>query len=652
MTAERRAVSALGLALALCGCVPEEGAPGEDAPELHTVRRGPIDLTIREAGELEAARTTVLTSQVQGRATLIYLVPEGSRVEKGQLVAQLDVSEYRDDYAERLISLEKARADVVAAEQSLAIQLAEIRAAEEEARSGVELARMELEKFLGRGRPAGASASNPAGTNAAMLEQLETLVKGTAYAHLPDVVRTQLFIEPQDTTRDMGEMAQEILRQIDAIRLARSNFELAEDTFEHSLRLAEKDYVTRNELDKDRLARDSQASRVQLAWNQLDILISYTLKKRRIELVQAYENARLELERVIATNKARKAREEADFKAKKAHFKLYEERVGHYRRQIERAEIRAPTPGLVVYARMGRGYRREPVQEGVTIRERQPIVILPDISRMDVVVKIQEADAPKVKPGQKATILVDAFPGRRFEGEVRYVAPLPDSAERWTSNDLKVYRVRLALAGTHRDLRPGMSATVEIHVGRTDALHVPLEAICYDREVPYVWVESRDGPEARAVDLGDANLEFVVVESGLTEGERIYLEVPPGVQPPRFPQPDDIPPASPEEIERANRGQAADASASRRRKGGGIRELAARLREKLIEKRPDLAEELRANPTGAMRDPRVREAIQADDELRELSRRLFESMRSRFEGERRTRRGFSGARDPSGGDGR
>ena len=82
------------------------------------------------------------------------------------------------------------------------------------------------------------------------------------------------------------------------------------------------------------------------------------------------------------------------------------------RKQIENCKLFAPGDGLVVYAndpnRFG-GSSQPQIEEGATVRERQKIFSLPDISKMRVNTKVHESMVDRITPGLRARIRVDAF---------------------------------------------------------------------------------------------------------------------------------------------------------------------------------------------------------------------------------------------------
>src|SRR5690606_37136252 len=127
-----------------------------------------------------------------------------------------------------------------------------------------------------------------------------------------------------------------------------------------------------------------------------------------------------------ASNDARRAEAQSEFDSRKKELELAVERLANFDHQLANAKILAPTDGLVVYAE-GDGRGRDMIQEGVQVRERQTILILPDVTRMQAEMKIQEADIDKVRRGQRASIQVDAFPDRVLTGRVSRVSPVADS---------------------------------------------------------------------------------------------------------------------------------------------------------------------------------------------------------------------------------
>jgi HlyD family secretion protein len=515
-----------------------EGDGAVDPSLIHTVRRSDLVITVREQGEIEAAKNTVIASAVDGQARLIKLIPQGSVVEAGDILAELDVSDIEEKRAAQAISVAKADAAREQARKNFAVMEKEIRAEEKTAENRLRIAKLRLEKFVGHRRSVTAGSPKvTAGTNAEMASELRSLMGSEKLADsgagleqsglIDDVL--ELLGGEENLDLEMGEMSNQILRMIDEISLARADLALAKDTLGHSRNLAEKNFITKNELERDEISYVRQLSRVTLAWNDLQLLIKYTLPENKIVLEQEVENARLGLESVIATGEARRVREGAELRSVEAEYTLAKERLDNWNLQIRNAIIRAPVPGLVVYAAQ-RG-RRTRVRLGIDVNKSQELVVLPDVSTMVARLMVHEAQIGMVTVGQRAIVKLDAFPGEGFEGRVSGVSSLPDASSRWSNRDLKVYETTVLLLKDNRDgaLRPGMTATIEIKVGVLQGvLNIPLLAVKRRGSASYVFRATPKGPAAVEVDLGKNNLTHVEILSGLAEGDRVYLVDPPG----------------------------------------------------------------------------------------------------------------------------
>jgi multidrug efflux pump subunit AcrA (membrane-fusion protein) len=209
--------------------------------------------------------------------------------------------------------------------------------------------------------------------------------------------------------------------------------------------------------------------------------------------------------------------------------------VKDFNEQLEKCTIVAKKTGLVVYggARDDMVYYggEERIREGATVRERQAIITIPDMTRMSVNVKIHESYIKKIKKGQKARITVDAFPDDILTGEITKVGVLPDSQNRWMNPDMKVYLTTITIDGTHDWVKPGMSSKVEILVNKlVDCVYVPVQAIAPEGDKQVCYIGRGLKPERREVQIGEFNDEFIEVKNGIKEGERVMLRTPDGIE--------------------------------------------------------------------------------------------------------------------------
>jgi HlyD family secretion protein len=544
---------------AFTACQPDQ-AQISSTVNTYTVSREDLPINVKEGGELVAVNEVVVRSLIEGNATILSLIPEGSLVKPGDKLVELDVSSLVEKRATQEISVEKARNAMEQAKTAGNILEKELVTKQNTADSQRQISAMELEKLLGANDGSGSEGRNAdmvtllqdlvsAPTeadepNAAGGKQLVAQVHPQNYAGLVNKAKKLLKVEGEKgdpLQRDMGEMANKILQQADQIRLAIADLKVKEDTAEHSRSLAAKQFITRNELERDVLAYQSQASKVTIAWNDLELLINYTLRSSKIELKQNLANAELEVERVTASNNAERSNSAFDLEAKQKEWEVATERLQNLEKQIGNSVIFSPGSGLVVYSKVSRGRGdSEPMEEGTSVRERQSIIILPDNSELMCEIKVQEAMIDKVRVGLPAHISAEVRPNDILTGRVSYVAPVADSASRWGGNDKKVYTTKVVLDGINNNdsLKAGMKASATITVRTVESvLTAPIQAVRRDRSVNYVWKFSPTGPVAVPVTVGANNQEKVEISAGLTAGDVIYRTPPGGQADPKFDQP-------------------------------------------------------------------------------------------------------------------
>ena len=197
----------------------------------------------------------------------------------------------------------------------------------------------------------------------------------------------------------------------------------------------------------------------------------------------------------------------SDELAKKATWELEKAKEAKLERQIKNCKLYAPSDGLVVYAndpnRFGRGNAPQ-IEEGATVRERQKIFRVPDLSQIRVNAKVHESMVDRIKPGLRARIKVDAFPEADLDRRGRGRVPAARPDEPSSRSDTKVYSTLVELEKAPPGLRPGMTAQVEILVTELDnVLSVPIQAVLTFDDKAHVAVKKPDGGfEWREVTLG------------------------------------------------------------------------------------------------------------------------------------------------------
>lgn len=327
-----------------------------------------------------------------------------------------------------------------------------------------------------------------------------------------------------------GEAKQMLRALLDELQVAQEEYLLAQDRIEGQRRLESRGFITPTELEAEELNLNKAFNKQQEKETALALYIQYTFPKEAELKLSDYENAVMAYQRQLIDNVAEEAQQRARFRSAERKFNLERVKLADVNEQIELATIRAERPGLVVYGASDsnrsrwRGSNQEAIQEGATVRERQPIITIPDMREMAVKVNIHESAVQRVAVGQQATVSIDAFPDARLTGVVTKVAVVADSTNSFMNPDLKVYPTTISIDGVHDWLRPGMSAEVEILVNRLeDVVYVPLQAVTYQGDQRVVYVRSVGGAQPREVEVGTFSESFIEIRSGLSAGEEVLL---------------------------------------------------------------------------------------------------------------------------------
>jgi RND family efflux transporter MFP subunit len=538
-------------------------------------RRGPMDIKVVEGGSMQALEFQEIKCEVRGGyqgIKILNIVEEGylvtdDDIRSNKVLVELDSSELQKQITQQEIQFQSAAASLTDAQQGYEIQLnqntSDIKAAEQKAR----FARMDFEKFLGaqaaetviqevgldrflasassNALPAAPQLPEETGGQAeetSRLPELAPVLELAASAGDVAVVSPGELLAPGavfdfskyanlDRLSD-GEAMQKLRKLQDDKQTAEKELRQAETTLEGTRRLFAKEFVPKTDLQRDEIAHDTTALNLQSAETAERLFLKYEFPKTAEESLSKFAEAVRELDRARKAAISRLAQAEAKLKSAQGQYNIQSRQLKEYKEQLEKCTIRATQPGLVVYGGAGQEMiwygDQERIREGATVRERQSIITIPDMTKMSVKVKIHETYIKKVQKGQKARITVDAFADKELSGEVSKVGVLPDSQNMWANPDMKVYLTTVDVNGTHDWLKPGMSAKVEILVSQLpDVVHIPTQAVPHDHGKRVCHVERGLRVERREVEIGDANDEFVEVKSGLAAGEKVLLR-PPG----------------------------------------------------------------------------------------------------------------------------
>jgi multidrug efflux pump subunit AcrA (membrane-fusion protein) len=264
---------------------------------------------------------------------------------------------------------------------------------------------------------------------------------------------------------------------------------MARSQYTSALEVEEKDFVVKQaELD------------VELNRTRLDVLEQFALKEQ-LQTLNGNLNS------ITATHEANVERAEAD--ASRRDRALSE---------VEHCVVRAERDGLVIHPSAAK-WESGPIAEGTNVWRDQVLLLMPDLTKMQVKVGIHESVVDRMTEQLPARVTLN---GQTLPGHVSSVASVTRPASWWTGNEV-TYDTLIAVPGG-QGLMPGMSAEVEVIIAEyKDVLTIPVAAVVEADETPFCWVRTPEGVKRRPLRLGDSNSIFTIVEKGLREGDEVML---------------------------------------------------------------------------------------------------------------------------------
>ena len=433
------------------------------------VRRGPFRVSLVETGTLQALRSVTYGSTIlSNQAKIVGLVPEGKLVQKGDLLILFDAAPFEEEIRRSQALLAQATAELEQAQQDFNLQ---------EVQNGEELAsaRLKLERS---------------------------------------------GLELQDVQEGKGRLREQEAKA--AVANAEREVTKAKSAHEDLKPLLAEGFITRQELEKAEQAVERANEDLALARRREESLLQFG---RPLELSQARadeKRSREALRQLQTAASFRLEQKKAAVAAAQGRIQDANGKLNLAREQLARTEVRADVPGIVVYRQVFFGSEQRRPQVGDQVWANQPLLILPDVSRMVVETRVRATDVHKVAQNQRVSVTVDAYPDLKLQGQVTLVGTL--AQEEKDRRGAKFFNVTVQLDGTEPRLRPGMTARVEILVEeRKDAVHVPVDAVSEREGRTVAWVAGRTGLRQREVVLGPSNADFVVIERGLSPGEMVVL---------------------------------------------------------------------------------------------------------------------------------
>ena len=481
----------LVLVVAIGWVVLGRGKNGNDsalAQKIEVIKRDDFQMRISATGNLEPLIDVEIKSNVEGEIVEL-LVKNSDYVEKDQVLLRLDPELYEE-------GKKQAEADVAAAK-------AQVRQAE----LNIELKNERLESQLTQAdadlKIAQANLETVQATTITQVSQAET-----------DIQTTQNSLDQDNIALEQARIALEqakitLSEQETSLKSAKISMDNAKSELDRNTELFEKGLVSKKALEDAQAAHANAEAQYETAGKRVESQKQTIVSQQRTINVRessiANREAILENQKLNLNNLKKmrqKAEEEAKIRTDNAETQLQElmltydneklltqqskvsadanklRRESSLKNEAERLEwttIRAPMAGVVTLLELEEG---EIVTSGRSaFSQSPPIMTIVDPSKMVVKTFINEVDMERLRLDQRAEIVVDAFQNKTYDGRVYEISPSGQEQDNIIS-----FEVMVEVLGSPEELRPGMSADVDIITyEEKNVLLAPIDAVINEK---------------------------------------------------------------------------------------------------------------------------------------------------------------------------
>lgn len=437
------------------------------------VVRTDMVVEVRTVGELDAANSVVLSSSVRGdRGKIIELVEDGKHVESGEVLVRLDPSGFEEEVLKLRSKVIELDTLAEAQDQLLQWEKNQVDREINRAESDLHIARLELRR-----------------------------------------------LEKGEGPREMARLESEAGR-------AREDYEQKLSYLDSLEELAQKGFSNPTEQAQfKKLIEESKQSYAMISM-QLESYRDHLLPVQIEKAKAAISAAEVALEQTKKGGGYKIGQAMAALERSKQVLASARQSLATSVQELGSTVIRAPGPGMVVMAEQIRGNASRKPRVGDQVWQNQPLVYLPDISRIIVNTTVREVDLHKIDIGKPVLARVDAYPELLLNGKVESIGVLANQGVEGKQMG-KHFSVVINLDQSDPRLRPGMTSRVNIICDEVDnVLVIPSFALFSEGEKAFAFVRSGRGFEKREVIAGARNEDLVEIRKGLEIGEEIALSRP------------------------------------------------------------------------------------------------------------------------------
>ncbi len=337
-----------------------------------------------------------------------------------------------------------------------------------------------------------------------IVEEQHSLTKTNTFIAEATLAQTQANVEKAKIAieaYEKGRFRSQLQSLEKELAAHQRNLRTARKMYERSESLFRQGFVTQLQVQGDAFTVTQAELELKVKETEIKVLKDYTRKMQ------------------METLGGNKTASESKLAADQAGLAMEIKRRDRAAEELKDCVIRAEKSGLVIYPSAASWKTTPDITEGASVRKDQVLLLMPDLTQMQVKLGIHESVIERVRPGLKAIV---TLPDRTLQATVSQVASVTRPAGWWTGNVVKYDTIIKLPEG--QGLNPGMSAEVDVILAvHQDVLMIPVAAVVQTEDGNFCWVQAAGKVQKRMLELGDSNDVFIDVVAGVREGEKVVL---------------------------------------------------------------------------------------------------------------------------------
>lgn len=263
-------------------------------------------------------------------------------------------------------------------------------------------------------------------------------------------------------------------------------------------------------------ANEAETEIARLDSAQLKFLTPNQLKIKLLEL----ERVEIEKKKLSKKLNALKRIQQSELRRLQLRLKSMENNIQKFEELINTLTVVATIDGLAIRADSWSTGNK--LREGDVVWGNMPLIMIPNLDKMKVKIWAPEAHYKRIELGDSLSYSFDALPNNRAFGKIISKSPVGTPIKR--DSKVKFFEMVASVDSTIQIPEPGLSANCKIYLKHiTDTIVIPRVAVFEIDSVNYAFVLSKNKFIQKELKLGPTTLKEIVVEKGLTRGDKISL---------------------------------------------------------------------------------------------------------------------------------